>query len=377
MSPRPFFDEQTEQSLVKATIVVNYFKAWTKVVMRHARTRGGKIGYVDLFAGPGHYEDGSKSTPILILEHAIQDPDMRDMLVALFNDVNPCFSRSLESAIASIPGLAILRYKPQVLNEQVGTEIAKRFQRWRFVPTLFFIDPWGYKGLSLELFSSVLKDWGCDCILFFNYNRINMGLNNNAVRDHMDTLFGVKRAEDLRARLEPMQPDEREAHIVEAIAEALRGMGGQYVLQFRFTSPSGGRASHYLIFVTKHVRGYDIMKEIMARVGSGTVEGVPTLEYNPTVAIQPALFALSQPLHDLADSLLREFAGQTMTMADVYNKHHVGKRYVKANYKDALLKLEEEGRIRADPPAEQRQKRGAKTTFADDVRVTFPADRRS
>ena len=63
------------------------------------------------------------------------------------------------------------------------------------MPTFFFVDPWGYKGLSLRLINSVLKDWGCDCVFFFNYNRINMGLGNDAVEKHMDALFGKERGE--------------------------------------------------------------------------------------------------------------------------------------------------------------------------------------
>ena len=70
-----FFQESSEQSIVKATIVAKYFWAWARVVMPTARTHSGKIAYMDLFAGPGRYEDGTKSTPLLVLERAIQDPD--------------------------------------------------------------------------------------------------------------------------------------------------------------------------------------------------------------------------------------------------------------------------------------------------------------
>jgi Protein of unknown function (DUF5131) len=69
------------------------------------------------------------------------------------------------------------------------------------VPTLFFVDPWGYKGLTLQLINSVSKDWGCDAIIFFNYNRLNMGLSNLAVDEHMSALFTEKRAASLRYRL--------------------------------------------------------------------------------------------------------------------------------------------------------------------------------
>ena len=64
--------------------------------------------------------------------------------------------------------------------------------------------------------------------------------------------------------------------------------------------------------------------------------------------------------------LIDEFASQTLTMVEVYNRHHVGKRYIKKNYKDVLLKLETQGRITAEPSKRK------KDTFADNVLVTFP-----
>jgi hypothetical protein len=57
-----------------------------------------------------------------------------------------------------------------------------------------------------------------------------------------------------------------------------------------------------------------------------------------------------------------------MTMLQVYEQHHVGKRYIKTNYKEALKNLESQGKITVDPPASKRRK----NTFADDVNVTFP-----
>src|SRR5258706_15431004 len=123
MSSKKFFDEQTEQSAVKATIVSKYFWSWAKVLM--SQTHVNKIAYIDLFAGPGRYKDGSKSTPILILETAIKDDNMRRMLVTIFNDADENNSHSLETEINSLPGINTLRYKPAVHTHEVGSDIVK------------------------------------------------------------------------------------------------------------------------------------------------------------------------------------------------------------------------------------------------------------
>lgn len=98
------------------------------------RNRAHKIAYIDLFAGPGRYKDGSKSTPLLILERAVEDPDLRPRLVSLFNDKDEDSSHSLENAIAGIPGIESLKYKPRIYNQEVGTEIVRQFEAIKLDP---------------------------------------------------------------------------------------------------------------------------------------------------------------------------------------------------------------------------------------------------
>jgi three-Cys-motif partner protein len=370
MSTKGFFDEFKEQSRVKSEIVSKYFWAWAQVMVATAKRRGeNRIAYIDLFAGPGRYGDDTRSTPLLVLERAVQDPDLCRMLVVLFNDKNPDYARSLQEAIDSTPEFKQFRHPPQVANDQVGDEIVAQFENRRLIPTLFFVDPWGYKGLSLRLINSVLRNWGSDCIIFFNYNRINMGLNNEFVREHMDALFGAERAETLRPRMQRMAPYERELAIVEEIAEALKEMGGQYVLPFTFKNEKGTRTSHHLIFVSKHFKGYEIMKSIMAGESSGAEQGVPSFEYNPATSNHPLLFELSRPLEDLEGQLLNDFAGRTLTMRKIYEKHSVDRPFIEKNYKQALINLEIKGAIEADPPSLSRRK----NTFAGHVRTSFPS----
>lgn len=366
MTDNAFFEQQKEQSLVKDEIVAKYFWAWAKVIIPQAKKRKTKIAYIDLFCGPGSYEDGSKSTPLRILERAINDPDMRNLLVTFFNDIDPNYTESLEKAINSIPDINLLKNKPIIRSGEVDHTILRTFKENSLIPSLLFVDPWGYKGLSLELIGSVIKDWGCDCIFFFNYKRINPGLNNQFFQEHMNALFGKERADELRVQLKTKTPDERELIIVESISQSLKAIGGEYVLPFCFKNEKGTRTNHHLIFVSKNVLGYSIMKDIMAKASSSTEQGVPSFEYNQATRLQPLLFDLSRPLDDLETMLLDEFAGQTLRMIDIYHRHHIGKRYIERNYKDALLKLEEQGQIITEPSKRR------KGTFGDEVIVTFP-----
>ncbi len=373
MTNNGFFTEQTEQSLVKATIVERYFDIWANVIISTQKrypSRSQKIAYIDLFAGCGRYEKGAKSTPVKVLENAVANPDIRSRLVTIFNDKDEATSRCLEQAITAIPGIKTLKYKPKVLNEEVGDEIVKIFENMSLIPTLFFVDPWGYRGLSLRLVDSVLKDWGCDCIFFFNYNRINMGLSNPMVREHMNALFGENRASQLCGQLDCMAHQKRELVIVEELCQAIKSYGARHTLPFRFKNARGTRTSHHLIFVSKHFRGYEIMKEIMAKESTSASQGVPSFEYSPADLLpkQSLLFQLSRPLDDLRETLLVKFAGQTLFMQQVYEQHSIDTPYIKKNYKTVLLEMENSGEIQVKDPNNKKRRKG----FADRLLVHFP-----
>ena len=369
---KSFFKESKEQSRVKSEIVAKYLWVWSQVMIPSAKKGSKKIGYIDLFAGPGRYEDGTKSTPLLILERAVNDTNMRDMLVTSFNDADHKKIQSLQHAINSIPNIAKLKFQPKVSTEIVQEEMAEEFEQTRLIPCLTFLDPWGYKGLSCRLINSVIKDWGCECIIFFNYNRINMGLGNQSVKEHVNALFGSERADELRQKITSLSPSDREITILEALSQALKDMGAQYLLPFRFRGSQGNRISHHLIFITKHLKGYEIMKEIMARESSTFYQGVPSYEYSPIPTVQPYLLPPSQPIDKLKAMLLKYFKGQCLTVLEIYHEHNKETLYIKTNYKKALLELENEGRITALPIITDRRKFKGEATLGDKVKVTFP-----
>jgi hypothetical protein len=243
-------------------------------------------------------------------------------------------------------------------------------RRW---PTFSFIDPFGYKGLSRGIIQSVIKNWGCDCVFFFNHLRINAGINNDLVRSHMDALFGASRIDRMRNVAEGMSVADRETFVLEELAQALKELGARHIIPFRFRRPDGGRVSHALVFVTKHVRGYEIMKEIMAKASSTRDQGVPSFEYSPADERFPLLFSLNRPIEYLEKDLLRKFQGKRLRMIEIYDRHHLETPYIKRNYKSVLSGLEAAGKITVEPPASARRMANGERSFPDTALVTFPS----
>jgi three-Cys-motif partner protein len=343
MSDVDFFDESKAHSQVKARIVSNYFAGWANVIKKRARSN--KLAYIDLFAGTGRYKDGTASTPLLVLDKVLGSPDLRDKFISIFVEKNKSNFSRLQKEIFSYPGIDVLRHPPQVINEEVGNKIVQLFQDKCLIPSLLFADPCGYRGLTLELINSVVKDWACECIFFFNYNRINMGLENPLVDSHMEAIFGQHGLKTLRKDIPMMKPPEREKCILSALTAALTGTYSKFVLPFRFEKEDGSRTSHYIVHVSKHQLGYEIMKEIMAKESKFSVDGIPSFEYSAP----GQLSFLDRPfsLDSLKKDLLRCYAERRKAVKDVYSEHNVGTPYIKSNYKEAMLRMECEGRATA------------------------------
>ena len=362
-----FFEERQEQSEAKARIVTKYFSAWARVIMPSAQRNSGKIAYIDLYAGPGRYKDGAASTPLLVLQTAIDHPQMSQMLVSYFNDIENNKIKTLEQEIRKLPNIENLKHPPVIRCGEIDDEVGQYFTQTQLVPAFSFVDPFGYKGLSLKIVKGVIKDWGCDCVFFFNYNRINAGITNDNVSRHIDALFSKARADKLRQTLPGRHPQFREAVILEALAHEIKDLGGQYVLPFTFKNSAGNRTSHKLIFVSKCFKGYEIMKDIMAKESSTEDEGVPSFTYCPADASMPLLFSLAQPISKLMESLQHCFSGREVTLQEIYETHSVDTPYIKKNYREVIKQLEVDNIVSAYSTKGRRRA----LTYPDHVRIKF------
>jgi three-Cys-motif partner protein len=334
--------------------------------------------YIDLFAGRGRYDDGTASTPLLILERAIADPRVRGVLFALLNDADPEAAKQLEREIARLPNIEQLRHPPEVYTSQVDSEIAELFQKTNMASTFAFIDPFGYKGLSRDLIAALVKDWASECAFFFNYNRISMGLRNLKVEKHMRAIFGDAWFDDLQSAVTGLSPANRERAILKALRTGLRELGGQHVVTFRFRRKNG-RTSHYLIFVMKHELGCNVMRDVMAGMSSRKdADGVPSFEYDPRVGEDQTELDIREGgrLGKPKENLQKHGAGRTMTVRAIFNGHsHAAthcRPYVIANYKDALRQLEAEGKVAVVRPSSGRKMWRGKATMPDEAWLTFP-----
>ena len=206
----------------------------------------------------------------------------------------------------------------------------------------------------------------------------------------MIDLFTEKTLQKLRNKLNNsnLSSSQKELEIIENFSQAVQEeTDAKYILPFRFKKKNQNKTSHHLIFVTKNFKGYEIMKEVMAKRSSDNTHGSVPFEYNPATREQPLLFSYSQPLNDLPSLLLQKFTGKTLTMKEIYEEHNVGTPYIEPNYREVLKQMEIDGKITVNPKFgdyyvdqngnyilndKRKPKKRRKNSFTEEVIVTFP-----
>lgn len=405
-STADFFEKPTAASLAKTRIVSKYFASWANVMKGNARPQRNQklpwFAYIDLYAGPGRYNDRTPSTPLKVLEHAATDQILRENLAIFFNegkltrfealrrevsDFVICGS-GIEENWASSGGtekienaVSLLRHAPIVRNFKVGPDIRNEVVQFGQIPTLSFLDPFGIKGLELSLIQKLIGGWGCDCIFFFNYRRINLSLKNPAYRTHLDRLFTPKRAEKLRALTEnivgdsPREiADEREKAIISELKLALASMGGDHSFDFRFRSPSGTRLLHCLVLVSKNFLAEKIWKEITAKESTSSIDGVPTHSFNESIQLSLGLSTPSISIDRLGADLVAKYRGTTTSLDEIMKDYGKGRNFVVANYREALFRLEDRGAIRINRNSVSRSSQQESRTLPTNCDIKFLRD---
>ena len=365
-----FFKELREGSRTKQKIVFDYFIAYNRVMAN----RCDKVGYADLFAGPGNYgnytkPDGSvqKSIPVMVTEAAVGNELFAQKVHLWFNEGDEGNFEKLTKAIGDVPGVASLKYKPAIQNKILDRTWVSKIKGVK-VPTLLFLDPCGYKGLSLRLVQAALEGFGNDCIFFFNYSRINMKLDLEVMNESIDEFFEAGRAAALRAEIQNKSAPEREEIILGSVRKALEDANA-IPLIFKFKSENG-RTSHHLVYASKDAKAAGMMKRILKGTSSEVVDGVGSWEHDPRS--RSSSLPLFGGIFELTDELLRKYRGRTIRFGEVLELE-VLTQYTGTNYRDALLELEALGRVTIDPPANERAFQAGRTkkTLPENALIKF------
>lgn len=302
------FEEFAEHTRLKHLILDKYLNAWARKLLLGTPAR--RIWFVDAFAGEGRDGKGNIGSPLIASRIA----------EAVNREMETDFSRPGRLRVVAIeqdPG----RYErlcrelePYVLQKLASAhhttlpEVIDAFrERVREAPVLYFLDPFGMRGLIADLFPKLLAGPHNEVLLLFSdsgASRLHAVLNakrrdatvelrrqapqhllfpaeerkvEEEIREAIDRharaldvtqpaaaailreVFGPVGFEELRST----PADRREEKAVELYVDLLKTCGARYVLSFPVRNERNHRV-YRLLYATRSAKGLKTMKEAMS-----------------------------------------------------------------------------------------------------------------
>lgn len=355
MSEKVFFEEQTPSSRIKASIVSEYFPSYTKIIVKANKPE--TIRYIDLFAGPGIYNDGNYSTPMLIAEKCKKDPFLKENVQFIFND--KVYKTALEKNFSETFPKGTFTIKPRFGDLIVGQD--DKIRDWLMRPThkngknpypsLLFIDPFGYKGIETAVLAKFMENWGNEVFLFVNTKRIHPALENDKFDGLMKMLFPSSLDKVRKDRRYKLSVPERLNLIIQCLGEEYETIlkSKIYYTAFKFQEEDSDATSHYILHLTKHHRGFDLVKQIYSDFANvGTVfDGRNTYTFDAKQLDEANKLFDERTINIdlLKESIFSTFGGREITALALFDEHHKTNLYSRKHYSEALRLLAAEGKL--------------------------------
>jgi len=349
-----FFEIQSKQSLIKSKIFYEYFLAWISIISNRYK---GKFRLFDLFCGKGKFDDGSESTPLMIIKKIIADQKFINNIEVYFNDKVKNHTKSLNKELLYLKDINKIYDKIHFSNIEIDDETINYFipKLNDGIPSLIFFDPYGYKSLSKDLLLKMIKGWGNDCVFYFNINGFNRNLfkNNPLIQRDIRSILGY----DTNDQINELRQDK---YIFSRIINELKNTfykEHKYCTGFEFKSDLNV-ISHYLMLISKKEIAYEAMKKIFYKHSTNKYR----FEFDPFWDENQAAFDVD--LDILKNRLMKAYAGSTLRFGTLVKKDSFGKDLVINNYREACIALLHEGEITTD-------RKPRKDSFPENIEITF------
>ena len=358
MKENHFFEQQTMSSRIKASIISEYFPKYCNIIINKHKPK--ELRYIDLFAGPGKYEDGNVSTPLLVARNCIKNNFLQQHVRFIFNDNT--YKEQLEKNFFEEFPKGSFVINPFFGDRTVGEwgKITQYLIRNTHVgnynesPALLFIDPFGYKGIETNVLAQFLQNWGNEIFIFINTKRIHPALENEKFESLMRDLFPTTYEIIKSNRKYKQSVGERLQLIIDYLGlEYQKILNSKvYYTAFRFQEEDIDTTSHYILHLAKGKRGFDLIKTIyndFANVGT-IFDGINTYTFDVKKINNPIaeLFDVSkQNIEILKENIYSSYKGKTITAFELFEEHQITGNYCRSHYAKALRELVEENRIKS------------------------------
>lgn len=331
----------SEHTKVKHIVFSKYFKTWSSILGTYHN-----LYVFDCFAGRGRYVDGSEGSPLKILKILInlkKTQGKPENAYCHFIEKNKNNHNNLHDEITnfidqheSLDWLKIKTYCDEFSN--ILDDIIRDYDN-NISPAFFFIDPFGFGGIPLDLIKRILTNPKTEVFITFMTRDVNRFLKSPPHKSSIQELFGC---EDVQEKLsqEPYFGLAREQAILKLYRNQLHEEAGvKYTFPFQVKADENLHTVYYLIHCTNHPMGCELMKAIMYKSGTegrfgyfGPAEGQLLLEN---------FFEVEK----LRNFLLEKYKNKTISFKDLIYENLMETTFIRKHYREAILQLEQENQI--------------------------------
>lgn len=260
-----------EHTAVKHRILDGYLRTWISI----RGSTSEKLGYIDGFAGRGIYVDESDGSPIIAMkaaQHLINNIQRKPIGLKKFicyfvekdEDNYACLLGQVEKLKPSCKDVACNLRKG--VFEDTAKEFIELSKGNGTIPTLFFIDPFGWNGVPYDAIKGILDNPNTEILLTFMVKDINRFLTSPFHRESLNKLYGSTCWEECVE----LPGSEREDALINLYLKLItEETKAKHVLPFQMYDSDVTRPKYYLIFATHHRLGIRKMKDVMKKAGSG------------------------------------------------------------------------------------------------------------
>jgi three-Cys-motif partner protein len=337
---------------VKHQILRKYLTAWTRIVS----SGNPELHYFDGFAGRARYENGERGSPLLALDVANRHTDQFDVFHCTFNDLDDSNYNNLKQEVEEYKsGLD----KPEKIQENIFNEPFEeialpvlRSDSFQSLPSMVFIDPFGYSGTPFEVISEImnLQDSGNEVFFNLMVDKIRRFLTDPEKEETITTAFGTDEWKDIRNIRER---EEQEEEILKLYVTRLQEVADvDYVFPFQMKHPDKDVILYYLIHATNHFKGLKVMKDVMFNEGANDLFAFLGADHYGYEEDQTTLFESTATedtrVSELQDRLLTRYEDSTVLYQNILKFTYLHTDLIEKHCDGALRELEKRDKISVD-----------------------------
>jgi len=308
--------EREPQTKIKHQLLKKYISPWMAILLQHQERyrSGGKLIYIDGFAGPGLYLRGSSSkakvlgSPLIVANLAKKyirnNSDRKISIICIDKDIKNV--KHLNYYLSRFN----VRYNQhwKAYHDRFDNSINNLLNMFESKglttpPMFFFIDPFGYSGFPISTLKRIMNYPKVELFINFMVYEITRRIGDHRFEKAMLGLFGT---DEYKKALEIIDPEEKSLFLRNLYSRQIRIEAGvKHVMPFRINTPGQGtKVKYFLIHGSSNFKALELMKNSMAKISDNeyTYEAIGINSHQEDLFENPEKITLRDKLSNFVQS---------------------------------------------------------------------------